>query len=91
LFRSLLLLFLLLPLLFSAPLLGFNMTFNGKEFAKNNTNAFEARGEYGVAFNVPENLNQRRYLGMTREAATEMVNRFIKQSLEASGGKLFKP
>ncbi|KAF8386626.1 hypothetical protein PRIPAC_75768 [Pristionchus pacificus] len=77
---SLFLLFsLLISIVFSAHVLSFKREFNKEVFAKENIKQFNDRDESGVAVNIPEDINQRNYLGLTREAATQMVNMFIKQ------------
>ncbi|GMT09757.1 hypothetical protein PFISCL1PPCAC_1054, partial [Pristionchus fissidentatus] len=61
---------------------------NVTSFKADTEEEFTNREDYGVNV-VPEDPLQRRYLGLTREAATEMVNRFIKQSIQATEGELF--
>ncbi|GMS79770.1 hypothetical protein PENTCL1PPCAC_1945, partial [Pristionchus entomophagus] len=85
----LLLLSLLFSLVFSVPLMQFRKSLNGTDLAMKNIQEFKNRNEFGVALGS-EQINQRRYLGMTRKTATDMVNRFLKQSIDASGGKVLK-
>ncbi|KAF8385571.1 hypothetical protein PRIPAC_74713 [Pristionchus pacificus] len=80
---------LLISIVSSAPVLSFKKEFNKEEFAKENIKQFDDRDEFGVAVNMPEDIYQRNYLGLTREAATQMVNMFIKQSIQTSGGDVF--